>query len=121
PAAVRRLPRLGHQRQGRVDVQPAALDEPPRDQGDVRRADHHRVPAHGIAVRETTAPRSPPRGHGPEITAPIRRPPETTVPPRRGGPGGTGRGSVSWAGPPGRPAPGPRAAPRCSPGCPSRG
>ena len=36
PAAVRRRAGLGHQRQGRRPAEPAALDEHPLDQGDVR-------------------------------------------------------------------------------------
>ncbi len=47
-AAVRRRPRLGHQRQGRRGAQPAPLDQSPVDQGDVRAADADRLPAHGV-------------------------------------------------------------------------
>ena len=36
PAAVRRRPRLGHQRQGRLGAEPAALDVGPDHQGDLR-------------------------------------------------------------------------------------
>ena len=39
PAAVRRRPRVGHQRQGRLDVEPDPLGQPAHDQGDVRAAD----------------------------------------------------------------------------------
>ena len=38
-AAVRRLTRLGHERQGRLDVEPHPLGEPAHDQGDVHPAD----------------------------------------------------------------------------------
>ena len=46
PAAVRRRARLGHERQGRVDVEPDPLGQPADDQGDLR------------ARRATTATRS---------------------------------------------------------------
>ena len=36
PAAVRRRARLGHERQGRLDVEPDPLGQPADDQGDVR-------------------------------------------------------------------------------------
>ena len=39
PAAVRRLARLGHERQGRLDVEPDPLGLAADDQGDVRAAD----------------------------------------------------------------------------------
>ena len=39
PAAVRRRARLGHERQGRLDVEPDPLGEPADDQGDARAAD----------------------------------------------------------------------------------
>ena len=48
PAALRWRPRLGHQRQGRCRGQPAALDQPALDQGDVRPADGLPLPAHGL-------------------------------------------------------------------------
>ena len=40
PAAVRRRARLGHQRQGRLGRQPAAVDLGALDQGELRAADH---------------------------------------------------------------------------------
>ena len=46
-AAVRRLPRLGHQRQGRLGAEPAAVDVRPVDQGDVRPANRSQLSAHG--------------------------------------------------------------------------
>ena len=36
PAAVRRRPRVGHERQGGLDVEPDPLGQPADDQGDVR-------------------------------------------------------------------------------------
>ena len=44
-AAVRWRAGLGHQRQGRFGGEPDALDVAALDQGDVRRVDHHRLPA----------------------------------------------------------------------------
>ena len=47
PAAVRRRPGVGHQRQGRLAAEPAALDVGADRQGDVRAADGLPLPAHG--------------------------------------------------------------------------
>jgi 1-pyrroline-5-carboxylate dehydrogenase len=44
PAAVRGRPRLGHERQGGLDAQPAPLGERPLDQGELRAADDYRYP-----------------------------------------------------------------------------
>ena len=45
PAAVRRRARLGHERQGRLDVEPDPLGQPALDQGDVhRRRSDYRYP-----------------------------------------------------------------------------
>ena len=49
PAAVRRRAGLGHQRQGRRPAEPAALDEHPVDQGDLRPGDRPPLPAHGLS------------------------------------------------------------------------
>ena len=49
-AALRRRPRVGDQRQGRRDAEPAALDVDAVDQGDVRAAGRPRLPAHGRAA-----------------------------------------------------------------------
>ena len=50
PAALRRIPRIGHQRQGRHLAQPGALGLPAQHQGDLRPG--HRLPVllHGGAV-----------------------------------------------------------------------
>ena len=48
-AAVRRLPGLRHQRQGRLDVEPDPLGQPAFDQGDPGAADRPRVSAHGLS------------------------------------------------------------------------
>ena len=45
PPALRRQPGVGHQRQGRLDAERPALDEPPGDQGDLRRARRPHLPA----------------------------------------------------------------------------
>ena len=50
PAALRRRPRLGHQRQGRLQAEPGALGERAHDQGDVRPAAGLQVPVHGRGV-----------------------------------------------------------------------
>ena len=55
-AAVRRRPGQRHQRQGRRAAEPAALDEHPVDQGDVRPADRPPLPAHGLTPRSTRLP-----------------------------------------------------------------
>ena len=52
PAAVRRRAGVGHQRQGRVAVEPDPLDEPAGDQGDVRAPDALRLP---VPRREVSA------------------------------------------------------------------
>ena len=49
-AAVRRLPRVGHQRQGRFGAEPAAVDVRPLHQGDVRSGHRPQLPAHGGEV-----------------------------------------------------------------------
>ncbi len=59
PAAVRRRARLGHERQGGLDVEPDPLGEPARGQGDLRAADGLPLPVHGVrspasACRSTT-------------------------------------------------------------------
>ena len=46
-AAVRRLARLGHERQGRLDVEPDPLGQPADDQGDVRPAARLPLPVPG--------------------------------------------------------------------------
>ncbi len=50
PAAVRRSARLGHQRQGRIDVEPDPVDQPAHDQGDLCAADRLPLPVHGAGV-----------------------------------------------------------------------
>ena len=47
-AALRWRARLGDQRQGRRRSEPAALDQRPLDQGDLRPADRPRLPPHGL-------------------------------------------------------------------------
>ena len=62
PAAVRRRARVGHERQGRLDVEPDPLGQPADGQGDVRPADGLPVPVHGRpikTVRRNRAPLSP--------------------------------------------------------------
>ena len=44
PSAVRRIPRLGHQRQGRFGAEPVALDVRPLHQGDIRAGDRSPYP-----------------------------------------------------------------------------
>ena len=51
----------GHERQGRRRAEPAALDQRPVDQGDVRRPDERRLPAHGVTVRRRRATPGRPR------------------------------------------------------------
>ncbi|MBB3732443.1 1-pyrroline-5-carboxylate dehydrogenase [Nonomuraea dietziae] len=46
-------PGVGHQRQGRLDLQPDPVGERPHDQGDVRSADGPPLPAHGLTARRT--------------------------------------------------------------------
>ncbi|CAK7280762.1 hypothetical protein SGPA1_11555 [Streptomyces misionensis JCM 4497] len=50
PAALRRRPRLRHQRQGRCPPEPPALDADPRHQGGPGRPDRLHVPAHGLIL-----------------------------------------------------------------------
>ena len=50
-AALRRRARVGHERQGRLDVEPDPLGEPADDQGDVRPADGLPLPVHGARPR----------------------------------------------------------------------
>ncbi len=45
PPALRRQPGVGHERQGRLDAERPALDEPAGDQGDLRRPRRPYVPA----------------------------------------------------------------------------
>ena len=47
PAAVRRRARVGHERQGGLDVEPDPLGQPAHDQGDVRPAARLPLPVHG--------------------------------------------------------------------------
>ena len=51
PAAVRRRARVGHERQGRLDVEPDPLGQPAHDQGDVRAADRLPLPVPGAGRR----------------------------------------------------------------------
>ena len=51
PAAVRRRARVGHERQGRLDVEPDPLGQPADDQGDLRAADGLPLPVHGARRR----------------------------------------------------------------------
>ena len=53
-------PGLGHQRQGRRAAEPAALDSPALDQGDLRAADRPPLPPHGLR-RTGRCRRTPPR------------------------------------------------------------
>ena len=50
-AAVRRRARLGHERQGRLALEPDPLGQPAHDQGDVRAADRLPLPVHGLGRR----------------------------------------------------------------------
>src|SRR2546426_40055 len=50
PAAVRRLARVGHERQGRLDVESDPVGVAAHDQGDVRPGDRLPVPVHGRGV-----------------------------------------------------------------------
>ena len=47
-AAVRRRPGFGHERQGRLDVEPDPLGQPPHDQGDIRAPDGLPLSVHGL-------------------------------------------------------------------------
>ena len=51
-AAVRWCPRLGHQRQGRLEAEPGALGERAHDQGDLRPAARFQVSLHDRGVRK---------------------------------------------------------------------
>ncbi len=51
PAAVRRRPRVGHERQGRLDVEPDPLGQPAVDQGDVHASARLPLPVHGRTTR----------------------------------------------------------------------
>ena len=55
PAAVRWRAGVGHERQGRVRRQPAALDLGALDQGELRPADEPRLPPHGLTARAPTS------------------------------------------------------------------
>ena len=52
-AAVRRRARLGHQRQGRVDLEPDPLGQPAHDQGDLRAAARLPLPVPRAGLRIT--------------------------------------------------------------------
>ena len=56
PAALRRRPRVGHERQGGLVEQPHALVVAASRQGDVRAAAEHRLPAHGARLARVTEP-----------------------------------------------------------------
>ena len=57
PAAVRRGPRVGHERQGRLDAEPGALGIRPHREGDVRAA-RRTSPTRRCARRSPRAPRA---------------------------------------------------------------
>ena len=65
PAALRRRARVGHERQGRLDVEPDPLGQPAHDQGDVRAADGLPLPVHGPDGPPQTA--SPPPARRPAV------------------------------------------------------
>src|SRR5204863_265019 len=91
PAAVRRRARLGHERQGGLDVEPDPLGQPTHDQGDVRPSDRLPVSVHGLGRRPRLARGKtmfPPRA--PFFPAGARRP---QVASRRAKPG-SGGGSL---------------------------
>ena len=80
PAALRRRPRVGHQRQGGLDVEPDPLGQPADDQGDVRPAARLPLPVHGRRPAGLRRQRLgsagfalAPRGREPECTAPSTR------------------------------------------------
>ena len=58
-AALRRRSRVRHQRQGGRGPEPAALDECPVDQGDLRARHVTRLPAHGLSGRTSAKPPPP--------------------------------------------------------------
>ena len=89
-----------HQRQGRLDPQPAALDEPAHDQGDLRAADQRRrYPAPGLtASGRARWPAPSPRP--PRRAWPASRPasPARSTPGSRGAPSAGTRPSAPRAG-----------------------
>ena len=50
PAAVRRRPRVGHERQGGLEAEPRPLGERPRGEGDLQPAARLPLPVHGRGV-----------------------------------------------------------------------
>ena len=56
-AAVRRRARVGHERQGRLDVEPDPLGQPALDQGDVRAAEDYRYPFLDGPTRQSSSAR----------------------------------------------------------------
>ena len=58
-AAVRWGPGIGHERQGRVGVEPAALGVATLDQGEPAAAERAHLPAHGLSRRRTVGPAQP--------------------------------------------------------------
>ena len=50
PAAIRRRARVGHERQGRFEIEPAAVGQRPHDQGNVRAAHGSPLPVHGRGI-----------------------------------------------------------------------
>ena len=67
PAALRRRPRLGHQRQGRLRGEPDALDLGALDQGDLRAAEGPRLPPHGLRLPDLLRNHATPRRPDPGI------------------------------------------------------
>ena len=63
PAAIRRRPGLGHQRQGRLAVEPAEMDLPARHQGKPASAHGLQVSLHGILIRAVLSSRPRPTGN----------------------------------------------------------
>ena len=59
PAAVRRRARVGHERQGRLDVEPDPLGQPADDQGDVRPAARLPLPVPGRRERRRVSLKRP--------------------------------------------------------------
>ena len=55
PTALRRIAGIGDQRQGRIDPQPAAVDQPPRHQGDLRSAYGLALSISGVTTPVSTA------------------------------------------------------------------
>ena len=56
PAAVRRRPRVGHERQGRLQAEPDPLGQHPDDQGNARAAARLPLPVHGRRVEPESQP-----------------------------------------------------------------